>query len=198
MNYAGFWTRFLALLIDAVILIIPTYFLNSIIPFAGAVLMNLLYKPVFESSSLQATPGKALMGIAVVSETGATLTFKQAFIRYLLSYVSGAILGIGYFMNLFTAKRQTLHDMISEAVVIHKEVKDGNYFTIWLNQIKKIGGDTTIDSSPTSNSSTAAPVTSGNAHETAKMIEELHKLLQNGAITQQEYETKKNELLNKI
>ncbi len=66
--YAGFWRRFVALFVDGLILIIPNIILNHILPVAGGLLLFLFYKPIFESSAIRATPGKALMGMIVVSE----------------------------------------------------------------------------------------------------------------------------------
>ena len=143
MIYAGFFRRYAAALIDALIMIVPSLFIGgsvAVIPlsFGLGLVLGLLYKPVFESSVMAATPGKALMGIVVQSEDGQTLTYKKAVIRYLCSYLSIAIMGIGYLMQPFTSRRQTLHDMLSEAVVIRKEIPDLNYFIVWKDQLKNI------------------------------------------------------------
>ena len=92
-------------------------------------------------------------------------------------------------MNLFTAKRQTLHDMIASSVVIKKTAPDVNYFQVWLAELKKVGGDRTASDN------ILKTTTDSNA---AKAIEDLHKLFQSGAITQAEYDLKKSELLKKI
>jgi len=141
--YAGFFRRWAAAVIDGLILFIPSIFIGSMFSQYGSIgfgiLLGLIYRPVFESSVLQATPGKALLGVAVLSEQGQRLTFKAAVIRFLCSYISFAILCIGYLMQIFTAKRQTLHDMIAEAIVIRKESSpDTNYFTVWRDQFKII------------------------------------------------------------
>ncbi len=143
MNYAGFWRRFAASFIDGIILWIPGAFLGYLVPGPGAYgagfLLGFLYRPFFESSILCGTPGKALMGIVVLSEAGNQLTFKQACIRFFAAYISMLIACIGYLMQPFTARRQTLHDMIAEAVVVRKEdIPDLNYFTVWKDQVKTI------------------------------------------------------------
>ncbi len=143
MIYAGFFRRFAATIIDAIIVALPllifgTTFLVLPIGLFSGVISGIFYKSVFESSEMAATPGKALMGISVLSESGQTLTFKKAVLRFFCSYLSGALLGIGYLMQPFTSKRQALHDMLSEAIVIRKETPDFNYFVIWRNQIKII------------------------------------------------------------
>ena len=145
MNYTGFSRRFAALLIDSLILWIPSLFLGSglqSIPstIGLGLVFGIIYYAIFESSAMSSTPGKALMGIVVLTESGDRLTFKAACIRYLCRYISSAILGIGYFMQLFTSKRQTLHDMLAEAIVIDREIPDVNYFTVWKDQFKAVIG----------------------------------------------------------
>ncbi len=143
MNYAGFWRRFLALLIDSLILAIPGLVVTGAVShfatgvFAGVVL-GFFYFPIFESSIMSATPGKALMGIAVVTETGGRITYKTAVIRFFSHYLSVVLLYVGYLMQPFTAKRQTLHDMISGTVVVDHKSEDINYFTAWKNEFKTV------------------------------------------------------------
>lgn len=193
MNYAGFWKRYFATFIDGIILLIPNLAFNYVVPYAGGFLFGFLYFPLFNSSPLQATPGKAIMGIAVVDENGNALTLKAAIIRHAASFLSALFLGIGYFMNLFTAKRQTFHDMVAESVVIIKQAPEVNYFHVWLNEAKRLGGDSTVSNVLQNDIQKATPVV-----DAAKAIEELHKLFQAGAITQEEYDSKKAELLKKI
>lgn len=142
MNYSGFWRRFVAYSIDGIILSIPGLVIGSGMnfgmSFSSHLILGFLYYPFFESSVLSATPGKALMNIVVLSETGERITFKSAVIRHFAKYLSGIILCIGYLMQAFTSKRQALHDMISETIVIDRKAEDLNYFTVWKNQFKEI------------------------------------------------------------
>ena len=200
-NYAGFWRRFAASVIDAIIVWIPAIVLNYLVPFVGGFIVSLFYKPIFESSAMMATPGKSIMGLTVVSEKGERLTLQQAYIRFFCSLLSAFVLMIGYLMNLFTAKRQTLHDMIAESVVINQRPPEMNYFDAWTAQMKnlinRISGDaptTTVYGS----SSQSAQSLSAQTSDVTKAIEDLHKLLQSGAISQEEYEAKKKEYLSKI
>ncbi len=198
MIYAGFWRRWAGAFIDGLICVLPVWAMNQLMPLPyiggfGGIVVGLFYIPLFLSSPLQATPGKAIMGTAVVYENGDTLTLKTAIIRYLAAGFSALIFFIGYFMNLFTPKRQTLHDMIVGSVVIMKTPPAVNYFQIWLNEIRKLGGDQTVDQ----NTSYSAPQNATSPSAT-KAIEDLHKLFQSGAITQSEYDLKKEELLKKI
>jgi uncharacterized RDD family membrane protein YckC len=153
MNYAGFWKRFLASFIDGLILLIPSFALRAVtggsaagfglgfgISFGSGLIIGFLYRPFFESSAMEATPGKALLNLSVKSESGARLTFKQACIRHFASYLSMLILYVGYLMQPFTARRQTLHDMLAEAVVVQntEPAPDLNYFKVWKEQFQAV------------------------------------------------------------
>ncbi len=139
MNYSGFWRRFGAHVIDGAILTIPSLILARTGPFGLlGIFLGVAYYPVFESSQMCATPGKALLNIIVLNEAGERLTFKKAVIRYFCRYLSAVSLGIGYLIQPFTAKRQTLHDIIAESVVVERKAEDLNYFQVWLAQFKDI------------------------------------------------------------
>ena len=141
-----------------------------------------------------------MMGMVVLSESGERLTLKQAYIRYFCSILSGLVLCIGYLMNLFTAKRQTLHDMIAESVVVNQESPDLNYFQVWKSEMKvlfnRLSGDTTTVSNAASSVSSTS--ISAQSADVSKAIEDLHRLFQSGALSQAEYDAKKQELLSKI
>ena len=143
MNYTGFWRRFVALAIDSLILAIPALvftglsrnFATSMI--AGAVL-GFFYYPIFESSIMSATPGKALMGMTVVGVAGERISYKTGLIRFFSRYLSLVLFYMGYLMQPFTEKKQTLHDMIAGTVVVDFKSEDLNYFTAWNDQFKVI------------------------------------------------------------
>jgi uncharacterized RDD family membrane protein YckC len=198
MVYAGFWRRAVAFFFDFLIMLIPLVLINALLPYVGSFLLALFYKPIFEASPMKSTPGKAMMGLTVLSETGDRITLKQAYIRYFCSIISGFIMCVGYLMNLFTAKRQTLHDMVAEVVVVKQNPPDLNYFQVWLSELKVLFNRLTGDSQPISNAASSATLNQGTASEVSKAIEDLHKLYQSGALSQAEYESKKAELLKKI
>jgi uncharacterized RDD family membrane protein YckC len=126
-NYAGFWLRLIAALIDGLILLIPFafciaiagtnnvwlgYFLIWIIGFA--------YFAYLESSVRRATYGKQAMGLMVINMDGTQLTLEQASVRYIAKLISALTLYIGFIMIGFTEKKQGLHDMIAKTLVIKK------------------------------------------------------------------------------
>jgi eukaryotic-like serine/threonine-protein kinase len=133
-EYAGFWRRLVADLIDEVILIVTSFLLtqtqssslstNEDLQGALFIFFYIFiaagYGPGLESSSLQATVGKKAMGIIVTNLNGHKISFSQAFARHLSKFISYLTFGIGYLMVGFTKKRQTLHDQIASCLVIKK------------------------------------------------------------------------------
>lgn len=139
--YAGFGKRFLAALLDGLILSIINWIVGFVIglilsPLAGGsegaaasagllgglvgVLISWLYYAVQESSAKQATIGKQALGIVVTDLANNRISFVQATIRYFSKILSALILLIGYLMALFTEKKQALHDMIAGTLVVNK------------------------------------------------------------------------------
>lgn len=136
--YAGFWRRWVAYMIDWLIMLIPGILINLIIPYVGSLILYIIYKPVFEASSAKATPGKYLMKLKVLREDGGQLTMKQAILRYLASWLSGIILFIGYIMGAFTEKKQTLHDILLKTVVVKVQDDESiNFFDLWIQELRK-------------------------------------------------------------
>jgi len=134
--YAGFWRRFFALLIDTVILFplvyISLYFLFStpgIIDNETAVLAWYVFWAVMvwgyfaglESSSLQATLGKAALGIVVTDHLGHRVNFGRATGRHFGKWLSTLIVGIGYLLAAFTPQKRALHDMLAGTLVVKKD-----------------------------------------------------------------------------
>ncbi len=140
MEYAGFWRRFAAFVIDAILLgivqTVLTVALGVVIPAAdmseGAVIgyvvtFNLvifiaiwLYFTLMESSAKQATLGKILVGIVVTDIDGNRVSLGRASGRYFGKAVSWVILTIGFLMAGFTERKQALHDIMAGCLVIRK------------------------------------------------------------------------------
>jgi len=167
-QYSGFWRRFAALFIDGLILLIPHLILNNLLPVIGPVVLTFLYKPVFESSPIRATPGKAILGMVVITEEGDRLSFRQAIVRFCMSFVSGIFFCAGYLLNLFTLRRQTLHDLVAHTVVIDQEMPRENFFDIWVNQMRVIFGRNEAErfssSSPSSSDAPSSWSASSSTH----------------------------------
>jgi uncharacterized RDD family membrane protein YckC len=129
LNYAGFWIRFAAALIDGVILIVLRGALILLMggsflqPSAAvsilAIVVQLLYFVLMESSAKQATIGKMAVGIKVGDEFGNRISPARALGRYLGKIVSFLILFIGYMMAGWDEKKQALHDKMASTYVFY-------------------------------------------------------------------------------
>ena len=124
MEYAGFWKRFVAYLIDVILLGVVGAIINQIFDqnVAGlvATLVGWAYFAGMESSTRQATLGKSVMGMVVTDISGNRISFLRATGRYFAKYLSALILFIGYIMAAFTARKQALHDMLAGTLVLSR------------------------------------------------------------------------------
>ena len=83
--------------------------------------IGLFYHPLFTAGKWQATPGKRLMGCAVVTRDGQRLTYAHAFGRHLaciLSWLPFPPLCIGFYLAGWTREKTALHDMIASTRVV--------------------------------------------------------------------------------
>ena len=144
--YAGFWERFAAVIIDAIILWIIDYFIGMIMGtpsseeilamsqsegfsstmratyFSGSNMASLvvqwLYSALMVSGPWQATLGKRAVGIKVTGMNGERISFLNATGRFFATYLSFIIVFIGYLMMLWDDKKQTLHDKLAGTLVV--------------------------------------------------------------------------------
>jgi len=84
------------------------------------VVVATLYHAIFESSKLQATPGKLCFGLIVTDLSGQKITIKRALLRHIGKYLSELTLGIGYFLCIVSKKKQCLHDVIAKCVITQR------------------------------------------------------------------------------
>ena len=79
-----------------------------------------LYWIILEASVWQASLGKKIMGIQVVTRDGGRPNIFQCTARNLLKILSAIIIFIGFMMAGWTDKKQALHDKIPSLLVIKK------------------------------------------------------------------------------
>lgn len=144
LNYAGFWIRFCASLVDGVIML----FFNGLVTLLQIFLMggfeeyvsgetstvdiilaivfwivnftaSLIYETWFVGR-FAATPGKMLLGLRIVRADGSPVTYKRALGRFFASMLSQMTLCIGYIIAAFDDQKRTLHDHICDTRVIHQ------------------------------------------------------------------------------
>jgi len=86
---------------------------------AGLVI-SLAYYGWFHASRGGATLGKMAIGIKVVRGNGERLTLGRSIGRYFATILSSLTLMIGYLMAAFTDRKQALHDLICDTVVVDR------------------------------------------------------------------------------
>jgi len=79
-----------------------------------------IYFAAMESSAMQATLGKAFMGLYVTDMHGMRATFLRTSVRHWSKFLSTAIFGIGYLMAIIPPRRQGLHDMLAGCLVLKR------------------------------------------------------------------------------
>ena len=142
--YAGFWKRVAACIIDGFAIGIPVAIIVAILggllgwgsSFSGTLLGRSEFNPgetilswllsalVFawfhSSAGLLATPGKLAIGIKVVRADGDRISFLRGFARYWAYILSSLLLCIGLLMAAFTGRKQGLHDLMCDTLVVDK------------------------------------------------------------------------------
>jgi len=124
---AGFWIRFVAILIDSILVGIVNSALAAILGLntngrSGLqVLLGLIYYVYFWSSASPwpgQTIGSKLLNLRVVRTDGSDLAISQALIRYVGFFISGLVLGIGFIWAAFDPNKQGWHDKIAGTYVV--------------------------------------------------------------------------------
>jgi uncharacterized RDD family membrane protein YckC len=143
--YAGFWKRVAASVIDAFAIGIPVGIVAAIVggllgfgsSFAAGLsgaadvfnpgetitsylLTAIAFAWFHSTAGLTATPGKLAIGIKVVRTDGERISFLRGFGRYWAYLLSGLLLCIGLIMAAFTSRKQGLHDLICDTLVVDK------------------------------------------------------------------------------
>jgi len=148
-EYAGFFMRLVAYIIDSIVLSIVLGIVLMIVAvimgvsldgisemdetagnllamtfgftaITGSIIATWMYFALMESSPRQGTLGKMAMNIKVTDDKGGQLTFLNATGRYFAKSLLSGILFIGYIMILFTEKQQGLHDILAGSLVVRK------------------------------------------------------------------------------
>jgi uncharacterized RDD family membrane protein YckC len=139
VEYAGFWVRVGASLIDTLWLmavVVPlllvfygtNYYTDTDGPFIKGP-ADILISWVFPIVAViafwfykQATPGKMVLSLKIVdAETGGPLTMGQTVGRYAAYYLSMLPLCLGFFWVAFDPKKQGWHDKLAGTVVIRRK-----------------------------------------------------------------------------
>ena len=148
--FGGFWIRFVAWLIDGIILMVvgsivqfallgslatmrqpprgasPEVVLGSMLGMVGLVFLadmviGCTYEAFFVSSSLCATPGKLALELKVVRPNGARLSLGRGVGRYFAKRLNLLTGGIGYIMAGFDSEKRGLHDLMCDTRVVRRQ-----------------------------------------------------------------------------
>jgi uncharacterized RDD family membrane protein YckC len=143
---AGFWIRFVAYMVDALIVTAVSVFVIGIaigvviltdesldlenpggivigaafLVIAALIVINWLYEALMTSSPRGATLGKMALGLRIVRFDGTQLSFGRATGRYFAKAIAtpAVPLLIGYIMAAFTSRKRALHDILVDTLVI--------------------------------------------------------------------------------
>lgn len=148
MEYAGFWIRFGAKVIDILILgafnmflgfIYSAFFMSAMVDpstvdpeniqklMIPSIIMSLLqwafamFYPTWFVGKYGATPGKMVCKLKVVTPENEQVSYWRAFGRYWGEILSGLIFCIGYIMAGFDSEKRALHDRICSTRVIRSD-----------------------------------------------------------------------------
>jgi len=146
LEYAGFWIRLGASIIDIIFILLILYTIYYIvsgfsvqtvsttlsIPSVGLTswLINLVYLLGLSLVYIIGfwlwrgqTPGKMIVGIKVIRTDSSPITWQYACRRYLGYIASTLILCIGFIIIAFDKRKQGLHDRIADTYVVKLPVR---------------------------------------------------------------------------
>lgn len=140
LEYASFWIRLWALILDGLALVFTIYFIGFFIMWIGFVFVAIKNNFSNDSISLigdwagrifswlyfiiltykyQATFGKQMAGIKIVSKNGERASLLQIITRETVGKFLSALTIVGWLMPLVTKRKQALHDKIAGTFVIY-------------------------------------------------------------------------------
>lgn len=114
-NYASFLRRFVALIIDGIILSLASS------PLGHKSFFYLIISAAYFTwmvGNYGATIGKMVMGMKIVKEDGSKVSYSDALLRELASFLSAAIFLLGYISVIWDKNKQGWHDKIAKTIVI--------------------------------------------------------------------------------
>lgn len=121
---AGFWRRFVAAFIDALVLGVVQIILDAALSGLASALAGFAvtagYFTYFHGRTGQ-TPGDAALGVKVIDlqeGTGLPIGYPRAFARWIVSLISTIVLLLGYLWMLWDDEKQTWHDKAAGSVVV--------------------------------------------------------------------------------
>ena len=133
LEYAGFWIRFAAIIIDSIIALVANSLIHLIffsqdelfsLGWSAEDTLDIAWQIIAIIAfwiGFGATPGKMLLRLQIVeSDTGGKIGAVDAIGRFLGYLVSGLPLFLGFIWIAFDRRKQGFHDKLASTVVVHK------------------------------------------------------------------------------
>lgn len=131
-SLAGFWLRFLGFFIDSVVLGVAAGALGVLLGLEVDLrmqrverlewILGAVYFTYLHATAAAQTVGNLAAGVRVLdADSGMPVSYGRALLRYLVSFVSGVVLGLGYFWMLWDERKQTWHDKVANTVVVKSD-----------------------------------------------------------------------------
>lgn len=139
--YAGFWARVLARFIDNLVLWVAAWIVQlmffgasywlkrlgtedaSLVQLTGAILFLGIDFTYFVAAHRRygTTIGKRALGIYVIDfGTGARISLGQSIGRYVATWLSSVVLGIGFLVAAFHPQKRALHDLLAGTACVYR------------------------------------------------------------------------------
>src|SRR6476646_2790524 len=120
---AGFWRRFAGAFIDGIVVGIASGILRGILGNGAGSGFGLLVSAVYFTAFIGADRGQPLgqmaLGIRVVGlDTGGTIGYGRALLRWFISIFSAIVFLLGYLWMLWDSEKQCWHDKAANDVVV--------------------------------------------------------------------------------
>lgn len=110
---AGFWIRFVASLLDGLILLVAGFILGDAQGGVAGTLIGFLYNWLMLAYNDGRTLGKMALGIRIARPDGSAIDLGTAAARSGMAIVSGIPFALGYIWAAFDSENRTWHDMVA-------------------------------------------------------------------------------------
>jgi uncharacterized RDD family membrane protein YckC len=142
LEYAGFWIRLGASIIDLIFLLVILYTvyctisgfsINTGFPRIPPQILAVIFWLICSAYLIGfwawkgQTPGKMLLGIKIIRTDCSPLDWQHALLRYLGYIASAAVLFIGFIVMVFDSHKQGWHDKIADTYVVKVTVRQVSF-----------------------------------------------------------------------
>ena len=120
---AGFWRRFAGAFIDGIVVSIAAGILRGVLGTGAGggfgLLVSAVYFTAFIGAERGQTLGQMALGIRVLGlDTGSSIGYGRALLRWFISIFSALVFLLGYLWMLWDGEKQCWHDKAANDVVV--------------------------------------------------------------------------------